>query len=63
MALDPDATEPYDESDAEDRLYIAAGRMGLWVMEADQAETHLDLAIALIDDAPGTSPAYQSSRR
>ncbi len=67
LALDPAATYPYDRSEPStspnDLIYIAGGRMGLWVADADQYSSHSNLRVARIDDAPVLDASQQTSRR
>ena len=60
MLPDPDAS--WDgKSDAEDLLYLAAGRDGLWVMQASE---DLELPRAFrVDDSDGRDAATQTSRQ
>ncbi len=62
MALDPEANVEDGVQDAEDVLYVAAGRDGLWAMQANPLAGAPNPAVR-IDDSAGMSPTEQNSRR
>ena len=68
LLLDPDAEDnltipgtPYVPG-SNDYVYIAGGRAGLWIMEADPRVGIANLA-ARIDDSGNSNPITQKSRR
>ncbi|MFQ5459917.1 MAG: hypothetical protein ACE5EL_03905, partial [Anaerolineae bacterium] len=61
MALDPEAALMPGNAPA-DLLYVAGGRHGLWVMEADLDPSVVNSA-ARVDDSGNTDPATQLNRR
>jgi len=70
LRLDPDANLTDDDADgpivlpedAHDLIYVAGGRLGLWVMEAHPASNHVNRA-ARIDDSQNMNPLQQDSSR
>ncbi|MEM8713804.1 MAG: hypothetical protein AAGG01_22915, partial [Planctomycetota bacterium] len=60
-ADDPDSV-PHPVDDANDIIFIAGGRLGLWAIEAHPAKNYSNRAVR-IDDSGNLNVSTQSSRR